>query len=242
VMLEVEHLTHRPRFVDVGFRVRAGEIVGLAGLMGAGRTRVARALFGLDPYEAGTVKIGGKPARIRSVRDAISRSLAMLSEDRRRYGLVSVRDVKENVTLAGLGRVIYGGYLHRAQQRCLVNALCDRMHVRARSLDTTVGALSGGNQQKVVFAKWMLRDPDVLILDEPTRGVDVGAKHEIYKIMIELVQEGKAILLISSELPELLGVCERIYVMAGGRVTGELLAEDASQEKIMRLATRTVEA
>ena len=242
VMLEVERFTRRPRFVDVGFHVRAGEIVGLAGVMGAGRTEVARALFGLDPYETGTVRIRGKPARIRSVRDAISRSMAMLSEDRRRYGLVSVRDVKENVTLAGLDRVLFGGRLHRTQERRLVSALCDRMNVKTPSLETTVGALSGGNQQKVVFAKWMLRDPDILILDEPTRGIDVGAKYEIYKIMIELAQEGKAILLISSELPELLGVSDRIYVMAKGRVAGELLAEDASQEKIMRLATRTLEA
>ncbi len=210
--------------------------------MGAGRTEVARTLFGLDPYETGVVKIRGKPARIRSVRDAISRSMAMLSEDRRRYGLVSVRDVKENVTLAGLARVIYGGWLHRTQERRLVSSLCDRMNVKAPSLETTVGALSGGNQQKVVFAKWMLRDPDILILDEPTRGIDVGAKYEIYKIMVELAQEGKAILLISSDLPELLGVSDRIYVMARGRVAGELRAEDASQETVMRLATRTVEA
>ncbi len=242
VMLEVEHLTRRPRFVDVGFYVRAGEIVGLGGLMGAGRTEVARALFGLDPYEGGVVKIRGETARIRSVRDAVARSMAMLSEDRRRYGLVGVRDVKENVTLAGLARVIYGGRLHRTHERRLVSALCDRMSVKAPSLSTRVGALSGGNQQKVVFAKWMLREADILILDEPTRGIDVGAKCEIHKIMIELAQEGKAILLISSELPELLGVSDRIYVMAEGHVTGELGAADASQEKVMRLATRQVEA
>jgi inositol transport system ATP-binding protein len=241
VMLEVDHLTRRPRFADVGFHVRAGEIVGLGGLMGAGRTEVARALFGLDPYESGTVKIRGKLARIRNVREAVSHSMAMLSEDRRRYGLVGVRDVKENVTLAGLSRVIYGGWLHQAKERRLVSALCDRMQVRAPSLSTSVDALSGGNQQKVVFSKWMLRDPDILVLDEPTRGVDVGAKYEIYKIMIELAQEGKAILLISSELPELLGVSDRIYVMARGRVRGELLAKDASQEQVMRLATMAVE-
>ena len=210
--------------------------------MGAGRTEVARALFGLDLYESGVVKIRGKPVRIRSVHDAISRSMAMLSEDRQRYGLVSVRDVKENVTLAGLGRVIYGGWLHRTRERRLVSSLCDRMNVKTPSLETTVGALSGGNQQKVVFAKWMLRDPEILILDEPTRGIDVGAKCEIYKIMMELAQEGKAVLLISSELPELLGMSDRIYVMAKGRVAGELVAEDASQEKVLRLATRTMEA
>jgi len=242
VMLEVEGFTRRPRFADVGFHIRAGEIVGLAGLMGAGRTEVARALFGLDPHESGTVKIRGKVARIRNVREAVSQSMALLSEDRRRYGLVGVRDVKENVTLASLARVIYGGWLHKKEERRLVSAVCDRMQVKTPSLSTTVSTLSGGNQQKVVFAKWMLRDPDILVLDEPTRGIDVGAKHEIYKIMTELAQEGKAILLISSELPELLGVSDRIYVMARGRVTGELRAEHASQEKVMRLATRIAEA
>ncbi len=242
VVLEVEHLTRRPRFVDVGFHVRAGEIVGLGGLMGAGRSEVARALFGLDPYETGAVRIRGEAVRIRCVRDAISRSMAMLSEDRRRYGLVGVRDVKENVTLAGLARVVYGGWLHRRRERRLVSSLCDRMRVKTPSLETAVSALSGGNQQKLVFAKWMLRDPEILILDEPTRGIDVGAKHEIYRIVTELAREGKAILLISSELPELLGVSDRIYVMAKGRISGELLAENASQEEVMRLATSTAEA
>jgi len=237
VALEVAGLTQRPRFRGVDLQVRTGEIVGLAGLMGAGRTEVARALFGLDPIDGGAVRIGGKPVRIRSVHDAIAHSMVMLSEDRRRYGLVPVRDVKENVSLAGLERVIHGGRLHRAEERSLVSALCKRMNVKTPTLETTVDALSGGNQQKVVFAKWMLRDPRILLLDEPTRGIDVGAKFEIYKIMMELAQEGKAILLISSELPELLGVCDRIYVMAKGRLTGELSAAEATQESIMKLAT-----
>jgi inositol transport system ATP-binding protein len=171
------------------------------------------------------------------VRDAIGRSLVMLSEDRRRYGLISVRSVKENVALASLERVIHGGRLHRGEERDLVTAICERMNVKAPSLETTVDALSGGNQQKVVFAKWMMRDPDILVLDEPTRGIDVGAKFEIYKIMAELAREGKALLIISSELPELLGVCDRIYVMAKGRITGELPAAQATQESIMRYAT-----
>jgi inositol transport system ATP-binding protein len=205
--------------------------------MGAGRTEVARALFGLEPAITGTVKVKGRPVRIRRVRDAISSSMVMLSEDRRRYGLVSVRNVKENVSLAGLERIIYGGRLHRAREKSLVSALCQRMNVKTPTLETTVDALSGGNQQKIVFAKWMLREPEILLLDEPTRGIDVGAKYEIYKIMTELAREGKAILLISSELPELLGVCDRIYVMAKGRISGEVVASSATQESIMKLAT-----
>jgi inositol transport system ATP-binding protein len=205
--------------------------------MGAGRTDVARALFGLDPAAAGTVRIKGRAAAIHRVRDAIGRSLVMLSEDRRRYGLIPVRSVRENVSLANLERVIHGGHLHRSDERSLVTTICQRMNVKSPSLETTVDALSGGNQQKVVFAKWMMRDPDILVLDEPTRGIDVGAKFEIYKIMTELALEGKAVLLISSELPELLGVCDRIYVMAKGRITGELAAAEATQEALMRYAT-----
>jgi inositol transport system ATP-binding protein len=237
VVLQVEGLTQRPRFSGVSLEVRAGEIVGLAGLMGAGRTEVARALFGLDPISGGTIRIQGRPARIRSVRDAIAHSMVMLSEDRRRYGLVPVRNVRENVGLVGLKRIIFGGYLHRARERGLVTTLCQRMNVKTPSLETSVDALSGGNQQKIVFAKWMMREPEILLLDEPTRGIDVGAKYEIYKIMGELAAEGKGILLISSELPELLGVCDRIYVMAKGRIMGQLAAPEATQESIMKLAT-----
>jgi inositol transport system ATP-binding protein len=222
----------------VSLHVRAGEIVGLAGLMGAGRTEVARALFGLEPATAGAVRVKGAPVRIRDVSDAIAHGMVMLSEDRRRYGLVPVRSIKENVALAGLERVISGGRVHRGRERELVGGLCRRMNVKAPSLETTVDALSGGNQQKVVFAKWMLREPDILLLDEPTRGIDVGAKYEIYRIMLELAREGKAILLISSELPELLGVCDRIYVMAKGRIAGELVATSATQESIMTYATQ----
>jgi inositol transport system ATP-binding protein len=238
LLLEVEGLTQRPRFAEVSLKVRRGEIVGLAGLMGAGRTEVARSLFGLDGVSAGTVKVKGQPVRIRHVADAIAHGMVMLSEDRRRYGLVPVRSIKENVALAGLEKVIFGGRLHRGREKALVSDLCRRMNVKAPTLDTTVDALSGGNQQKVVFAKWMLVEPEILLLDEPTRGIDVGAKYEIYKIMQELAREGKAILLISSELPELLGVCDRIYVMAKGRIAGELQATTATQESIMTYATK----
>jgi inositol transport system ATP-binding protein len=223
-------------FRDVTFHARRGEIVGFAGLMGAGRTEVARAMFGLDEISGGTVRIHGREARITHPADSIKHGIAMLSEDRRRYGLVPMRSVKENCSLASLERMIYGGYLHSSEENSLVGRIFDRMRVKTPSLDTPIGSLSGGNQQKVLLAKWMLRDPDILILDEPTRGIDVGAKYEIYRLMTELVKDGKAIVVVSSELPELLGMCDRIYVMSQGTVTGELERDEFSQETIMKYA------
>jgi inositol transport system ATP-binding protein len=236
-VLDVEGLSDDSKFKDINFRVRVGEIVGFSGLMGAGRTEVVRALFGLDPFSAGVVRVRGKEVKIRNVQDSISLGMAMLSEDRRRYGIIPIRSIRENIGLSSLKRVIYRGYLHRKVENKLIAAVSDRMRVKAPGLETTVDALSGGNQQKVVFAKWLLRDPDLLILDEPTRGIDVGAKFEIYKIMLELAAAGKAILMISSELPELIGVCDRIYVMSHGRITGELQANEFDQERIMKYAT-----
>lgn len=236
-MLEVEGLSDGYKFTGIDFRVRAGEIVGFSGLMGAGRTEVVRALFGLDPFSAGEVRVRGQKVTIRNVQDSISLGLAMLSEDRKRYGIIPIRSIRENVGLSCLERVIYTGYLHKRLEKNLIAGVCDRMRVKAPNLETAVDALSGGNQQKVVFAKWLLRDPDILILDEPTRGIDVGAKYEIYKIMLELAEAGKAILMISSELPELIGVCDRIYVMGKGRITGELPAAEFDQERIMKYAT-----
>jgi inositol transport system ATP-binding protein len=223
-------------FRNVTFHVRRGEIVGFAGLMGAGRTEVARAVFGLDEISGGTVRIHGRAVRITHPADSIKNGVAMLSEDRRRYGLIPMRSVRENCSLANLERMIYGGYLHSSEENSLVGGIFDRMRVKTPSLETPIGSLSGGNQQKVLLAKWMLRDPDVLILDEPTRGIDVGAKYEIYRLMTELVKDGKAIVMVSSELPELLGMCDRIYVMSQGTVTGELSADEFSQETVMKYA------
>lgn len=227
-------------FTDVSFSVRAGEIVGFAGLMGAGRTEVMRAVFGLDPYAAGEIRIGERPVTIRSVRDSIRHKLVMLSEDRRRFGIIPVRSVKENVALSNLKKFIHGGRLHVEAERKTVEAYCKAMNVKTPTLDTPIESLSGGNQQKVVLAKWMLTDPDVLIVDEPTRGIDVGAKYEIYKLMAELAQQGKGIVMVSSELPELIGMCDRIYVMAQGRIMGELDRSAFSQEAIMKLATQSI--
>ena len=239
VVLEVEGLTQGQTFTDVNFTVRAGEIVGFAGLMGAGRTEVARAIFGLDPFTAGKIKIKGREVTIKSVEDSIENGMVMLSEDRKRFGIVPMRSVLENVSLPNLRLFIKKGRLHARNENSTVKAYCDRMRVKTPTLETSIDSLSGGNQQKVVLAKWMLRNPDVLIVDEPTRGIDVGAKFEIYKLMTDLAREKKAVIMISSELPELLGMCDRIYVMAKGQIMGELDLPDFTQENIMKLATRS---
>jgi inositol transport system ATP-binding protein len=237
VVLDVKGLTGEA-FQDISFNVREGEIVGFAGLMGAGRTEVMRSLFGLDPYYSGEIIIKGRKIKIKKVKNSIEQNMVMLSEDRRRYGIVPIRSVRENVSLASLKQFIYGGRLHVKKENKTIHDYCGRMNVKTPSLDTTADALSGGNQQKVVLAKWMLTNPDILIMDEATRGIDVGAKYEIYKLMIDLVKQRKAIVMVSSELPELIGMCDRIYVMSRGRITGELSSRDEfTQERIMTLAT-----
>ena len=237
-LLEVKGLSNPPVFVDVSFKVKKGEIVGFAGLMGAGRSEVARAIFGLDSFERGHIFIKGKEVKINKVIDSINHKMVMLSEDRKRYGIIGVRSVRENVALSRVKKFIYKGRLHAKEENTTVNNICKRMNVKTPSLETSIDALSGGNQQKVMLARWMLCEPDILILDEPTRGIDVGAKYEIYKLITELAKEERGIIMISSELPELIGMCDRIYVMAEGRVTGELENRDFTQENIMKLATK----
>jgi len=224
-------------FGDISFHVCKGEIVGFAGLMGAGRTEVMRAVFGIDSYEGGQVIFGGKALPPGDIRGTIDAGLVMLSEDRRRYGLVQIRSVLENASLPNLNQFIYGGRLHRKQENVAVTRACASMNVKTPSLGTTVEALSGGNQQKIVLAKWMLRNPKALLMDEPTRGIDVGAKYEIYKLMTQLAKDGKGMVMVSSELPELLGMCNRIYVMCQGRIAGELKRDQFSAEAVMALAT-----
>ena len=242
VVLEVEHFSGPSGFSDVSFNVKEGEIVGFAGLVGAGRTETVRALFGLDGHNQGTIKIRGKRSRLKSVQDGIRSGIAMLSEDRRRFGIVPVRDVKENVTLASMELFFRNGHLYNTEERNKTKEICGQINVKMPSIDVLVSTLSGGNQQKVVLSKWMLRESDILILDEPTRGIDVGAKFEIYKLMINIVKEGKSIIMVSSELPELIGMCDRIYVMAEGKITGELKRTEFSQETIMRYAMNMVKA
>lgn len=235
--LEVKGLGDDERFSDVSFNVRKGEIIGLAGLMGAGRTEVVRTVFGLDPYTQGEINVHGQPVRIRHVQDAIRLRIAMLSEDRKRYGIVPMRSITENTGLVSLNKFFKRGYRDAKTEKRLIDGVSSRMKVKAPNFNTQIGLLSGGNQQKVMLAKWMLCDPEILILDEPTRGIDVGAKFEIYKIIFELAQEGRAVVVISSELSELIAICDRIYVMANGRISGELKEPEFSQEGIMRLAT-----
>jgi inositol transport system ATP-binding protein len=237
ILFEAENFSGEA-FRDISFSLKSGEIIGFAGLMGAGRTEVMRALFGLDKGQ-GTIKRSGKVTTIKSVHDSIQNGLAMLSEDRRRYGIIPIRSVSENATLSSLKKVIYKGFWHAKKERELVGKLFSRMEVKTPSLETSIQALSGGNQQKVILSKWMMLEPEILILDEPTRGIDVGAKYEIYKLMSEMAKEGKGIIMVSSELPELIGMCDRIYVMCKGTITGHLTREDFSQESIMRYATGT---
>lgn len=236
IVLETKKLSQGRTFKDVSLKLRAGEIVGFAGLMGAGRTEVARSIFGLDPLDSGDVTVRGKNVRIRDVQDSLAQGIVMLSEDRKRYGIIPVRDIKENASLSSLKAVCsWLGISHRTERK-RNQEMCQSLNVKAPGLETLISSLSGGNQQKVVLAKWLLCNPSVLLLDEPTRGIDVGAKFEIYKLIQQLAKEGKAILMISSEMEELIGVCDRIYVMCKGRVTGELERKDFLRENIMKLA------
>ena len=238
-LLEVKHLCSKNVYDDVCFHLNRGEIIGFAGLVGAGRTEVMRSLFGLDPYTSGEIYISDKKVEIKNVASSIRNGMVMLSEDRRRYGIIPVRSVMENASLASLDKFFYGGRAHNSEERETVAEYFKKMNVKTPTLDTTIQSLSGGNQQKVLLAKWMLRNPDIMILDEPTRGIDVGAKYEIYKLMTEIAREGKGVIMVSSELPELIGMCDRIYVMNQGKISGELERSEFSQEAIMRYATGT---
>ena len=238
-ILEVKDLHSVNTFKDINFYVRQGEIVGFAGLVGAGRTEVMRVLFGLDPKTSGKIILKGKEMNIRRPSDSIKEGMVMLSEDRRNYGIIPVRSVMENASISSLEKFIYHGYTHAKKERAMVKKYFDKMSVKTPTMETPIQSLSGGNQQKILLAKWMLRDPDVLILDEPTRGIDVGAKFEIYKLMTELAKEQKGVIMVSSELPELIGMCDRIYVMCQGKIAGELSRGEFSQEAIMTYATGT---
>ena len=236
-VFEVKDFHQKGIFDNINFYARKGEIVGFAGLVGAGRTEVMRAVFGLDPKEGGTVLIDGQEVAIRSPEDAISRKLIMLSEDRKEYGIVPVRSVTENASLASLKNYFFKGFCHRQKEKEEVREIFQKMDVKTPTLDTLISSLSGGNAQKVLLARWMLCEPEIMILDEPTRGIDVGAKFEIYKLMTDIVRDGRTIVMVSSELPELIGMCDRIYVMCQGLITGCLERKDFSQERIMMLAT-----
>ncbi len=239
VALEVKHLNAGPLVRDVSFVLRRGEILGFAGLMGAGRTEVARAVFGADPVESGETIVKGKPVSIRTPSDAVAHGIGYLSEDRKRYGLATGMDVESNIVMSSLREFLsLHFFLRRAQIRKTATRFIGLLAIRTPSPTQPVALLSGGNQQKVVIAKWLERDCDVLFFDEPTRGIDVGAKSEIYKLLRSLADQGKAIVMISSELPEILRMSDRVVVMCEGRITGELTAAQATQERIMQLATQ----
>ncbi|HMR50191.1 MAG TPA: sugar ABC transporter ATP-binding protein [Arachnia sp.] len=237
VVLKVSNLSSRTLLRDVSFEVRKGEILGFAGLMGAGRTEVARAIFGADPRTAGDIEIHGAPVAIRTAADAVGHGIGYLSEDRKAFGLLLDQDVKANTAMASMSDFSVAGVVDDAKIADVGAEYVKKLRVKTPSVKQLVGKLSGGNQQKVVIAKWLVRDCDVLIFDEPTRGIDVGAKEEIYQLLEELSAQGKAIIMISSELPEVLRMSHRIAVMAHGRITGVLDNEDATQENIMELAT-----
>ena len=241
VVLEVEGLTRPGVFRDVSFSLRAGEIVGLAGLVGAGRSEVARAIFGVDAYESGTVRLGGTVLPKGSVRQATARGLALVPEDRRKQGLVLDEGVSRNITLAIRSKLSRWGLLRTSDENRAAREWASRLEVKTAALDATTGTLSGGNQQKVVIGKWLATQPRVLIVDEPTRGIDVGTKSEVHRLLSELAQQGLAILMISSELPEVLGMADRVLVMREGRLTGEFARADATPETIMFAATADAE-
>ncbi|HRI12244.1 MAG TPA: sugar ABC transporter ATP-binding protein [Verrucomicrobiota bacterium] len=233
--LRVNGLSSPGRFKDIGFELRAGEVLGLGGLVGAGRSEVAQALFGLDPRATGEMHIQGQPLRVGNVAAALSAGLGFMPEDRKRLGLILPLSCRANASLAALDRVATAGWVNRRAERELSSTFFRRLRVKTPSLEVSVSTLSGGNQQKIALAKWLARECSVLIVDEPTRGVDVGAKAEIHRLLQELAAAGKAILLISSELPELMQLSHRIVVLRQGRIAGELKRDQFTQAGILRL-------
>jgi ribose transport system ATP-binding protein len=237
VVLRVNRLNAGRLVRDISFELHEGEILGMAGLMGSGRTETARAIFGADEVQSGSIEIRGRRVSIRSPSDAVASGIGYLSEDRKRFGLAVNLSVRDNLAMATYDQFQRGLFIQARQVRQVTEDYIQKLNIRTPSLEQLLRNLSGGNQQKVVIAKWLIRRSDILIFDEPTRGIDVGAKSEIYTLMNELTREGKSIIMISSELPEILRMSDRILVMSEGRITGELPIEQASQEAIMEYAT-----
>ena len=238
--LRVEHLTGMyNQLRDVSFTARRGEVLGLAGLDSSGHTEVLESIFGIRTRKDGAISLAGKPCRNRNAQESIKNGFAMLTEERRSTGIFSILDIKDNTVISSLDKHLKGGiYLSDASMRKDTQWSIDAMHTKTPSQETKIRALSGGNQQKVIIGRWLLTNPEVLLLDEPTRGIDVGAKYEIYQLILDLANQGKTVLMVSSEMPELLGVCDRILVMSGGRLAGEVDAKTTTQEEIMTLAAK----
>nr|WP_297173638.1 ATP-binding cassette domain-containing protein [uncultured Agathobaculum sp.] len=242
VALEVENLSGQySQLRDVSFTARKGEILGLAGLDGSGRTEVLENIFGVATRRSGTIKLNGKTVRNKSSRQSIKAGFAMLTEERRATGIFGIRNIRDNTVISSLSKHLKAHiYLNERSMRKDTQWAIDAMRIKTPSQETKIRSLSGGNQQKVILGRWLLTDPEVLLLDEPTRGIDVGAKYEIYQLIIDLAKQGATVLMVSSEMPELLGICDRILVMSGGRLAGEVDARTTTQEEIMTLAAKYV--
>ena len=239
VLLDVKNLTAEySKLRDVSFTARRGEIIGVAGLDGSGRTELLENLYGTATRRSGTMTLDGKPIKNRNARESISNGFALLTEERRATGIFGILNIRENATISSLEKCKAGPFLSKNKMKKNTEWCIDSMHVKTPTQETKISALSGGNQQKVILGRWLLTDPTVLLLDEPTRGIDVGAKYEIYQLIIDLAAKGKTVIMVSSEMPELLGVCDRILVMSGGRLAGEVNAAETTQEEIMALAAK----
>ncbi len=242
VILDVEHLSGKyTRLKDASFQLRKGEVLGIAGLDGSGRTEVLENLFGAMTKEGGMIRLHGKEIKNSSPREAIKNGFALLTEERRATGIFGIRDIKENTVISNLSSYLMGGLcLSEKKMKQDTDWAIQAMHIKTPSQTTQIRSLSGGNQQKVIIGRWLLTTPEVLLLDEPTRGIDVGAKYEIYQLILDLAKEGKGVIMVSSEMPELLGICDRILVMSGGILAGEVDARNTSQEEILTLAAKYV--
>lgn len=242
VALEVEHLTAQYSLLkDVSFNVRKGEIVGLAGLDGSGRTETLENIFGIATRHSGTIKLYGKEVKNRNARESIKNGFAMLTEERRATGIFGILNIRENTVISSLKKHLRMGFwLDEKSMKKDTQWSIDAMHTKTPTQETKIRSLSGGNQQKVILGRWLLTEPEVLLLDEPTRGIDVGAKYEIYQLIIDLANKGKCVIVVSSEMPELLGICDRILIMSGGRLAGEVNASETTQEEIMTHAAKYV--
>ena len=236
VILKADGITRKGVIEDISFELHKGEILGLAGLVGSGRTELAEAIFGAEKYDAGQLFINGKKVTIRTTKDGKDNSIGLLPEDRKETGLVLLYDLTQNITITNLNKIKEGAFLSSKKEKTMAEEYAQDLNVNTPSMRQLAMNLSGGNQQKVVFAKWLFSDADILILDEPTRGIDVGAKYEIYCLMNKLAEEGKSIIMISSELPEVLGMSDRVIVLSCGRKVGELMHDEATPEAVMRMA------
>lgn len=237
VVFQVKNFSREGKFKDISFDLKKGEILGIAGLMGAGRTEVAEAVFGIHPPDSGEIVLNGRNYLFKAPKEAISRGLAFVTEDRKQTGLNLVADIKENITIANLRKYCKAGqFIKKAKEKEIAEEYIKKLSIKTPSCKKMTGQLSGGNQQKVVLARWLSCNPRIMILDEPTRGIDVAAKSEIYRLMSEYVSEGNSIIMISSELPEILGMCDRVLVMHEGEITGAFLREEVTQEGIMACA------